>query len=46
MMIRLDVHASARRGLLADIGRLIETEFGGQVTKRYLTELRVAARTA
>ena len=38
--------STARRGLLADIRRLIETEFGGVVTKRYLAELRVAARSA
>jgi SAM-dependent methyltransferase len=35
---------SAREGLLDCIGQLIETDFGGRVTKRYLTELRIAAR--
>jgi SAM-dependent methyltransferase len=34
----------ARDGLLACIGDLIETTYGGQVTKRYLTGLRIAHR--
>ena len=32
----------ARGGLLDCIARLIDTGYGGQITKRYLTELRVA----
>ncbi|MGD6746913.1 class I SAM-dependent methyltransferase [Streptomyces sp. BH106] len=34
----------ARAGLLACIGTLIDTRYGGRVTKRYLTELRLAVR--
>jgi hypothetical protein len=34
----------ARRGLLACIADLIESRYGGRITKRYLTELRVAHR--
>jgi SAM-dependent methyltransferase len=37
---------AARRGLLDCIARLIDTRYGGRLTKRYLTELRVAHRTA
>jgi len=37
---------AARDGLLACIGALIDREHGGRVTKRYLTELRVAHRVA
>jgi SAM-dependent methyltransferase len=33
-----------REGLLGCIGSLIDTRYGGAVTKRYLTELRVARR--
>jgi SAM-dependent methyltransferase len=35
---------AARRGLLRCIADLIERDHGGEVTKRYLTELRVAHR--
>jgi len=35
---------AARDGLLACIGDLIETGYGGRVTKRYLTSLRIAHR--
>lgn len=37
---------SQRRGLLACISELADRKFGGQITKRYLTELRVARRHA
>lgn len=33
---------AARAGLLGCIGELIDTRFGGRISKRYLTELRVA----
>jgi SAM-dependent methyltransferase len=36
----------ARSNLLACIGRLIDTRFGGRIAKRYLTELRVSPRLA
>ena len=36
----------ARRNLLDCIAALIDTRYGGRVTKRYLTELVVARRTA
>jgi SAM-dependent methyltransferase len=36
----------ARSGLLDCIARLIDTRFGGRITKRYLTELRVAPALA
>lgn len=32
----------AQRNLLGCIAHLIDTDYGGQITKRYLTELRVA----
>jgi SAM-dependent methyltransferase len=35
---------AARRGLLGCIARLIDSRYGGRITKRYLTELRVAHR--
>jgi hypothetical protein len=35
---------SARQALLRCIGRLIDTRYGGRITKRYVTELRVAQR--
>jgi len=35
---------AAREGMLDCIGELIESRYGGQITKRYLTELRVAER--
>ncbi|MGH2457862.1 MAG: class I SAM-dependent methyltransferase [Chloroflexota bacterium] len=34
----------ARANLLADIAHLIESRYGGRITKRYLTELRTARR--
>ncbi|GLW09600.1 methyltransferase type 11 [Microtetraspora sp. NBRC 13810] len=37
--------AAARDGLLACVGGLIDGRYGGSVTKRYLTELRLAQRT-
>ncbi len=37
---------AAQRGLLGCIAELIETRFGGQISKRYLTELHVARRRA
>jgi SAM-dependent methyltransferase len=36
--------AQRRRGLLAEIGSLIETSYGGTVTKRYLNRMRLAQR--
>jgi SAM-dependent methyltransferase len=36
---------AARRHLLDGIARLIDTRYGGHITKRYLTELRLAHRT-
>ncbi|SHL37781.1 class I SAM-dependent methyltransferase [Streptomyces yunnanensis] len=35
---------AAREGLLGCIAALIDTRYGGRVTKRYLTELRVSRR--
>jgi len=35
---------AAREGMLDCIGELIESRYGGRITKRYLTELRVAER--
>lgn len=35
---------AARQGLLASVAELIDTRYGGTVTKRYLTELRVCTR--
>ncbi|MEB8341976.1 class I SAM-dependent methyltransferase [Streptomyces endophyticus] len=35
---------AARAGLLDCIGTLIDTHYGGRVTKRYMTELRLAVR--
>ncbi|MFZ3571932.1 class I SAM-dependent methyltransferase [Streptomyces sp. BH097] len=40
----LALDPAARAGLLDCIGRLIDTRHGGRVTKRYLTELRLATR--
>jgi len=37
-----DLDPQAQTGLLDCIGRLIDTRYGGRITKRYLTELRVA----
>ena len=39
----LDLPPRTRHGFLHDIGALIDTRYGGRITKRYLTELRVAA---
>jgi SAM-dependent methyltransferase len=36
----------AREGLLACIGELIDTRFGGRIAKRYMTELTIAHRRA
>jgi SAM-dependent methyltransferase len=36
--------SDAREGLLACIGELIDTRFGGRIAKRYMTELMVAYR--
>jgi SAM-dependent methyltransferase len=38
----LDLAPRTRHGFLHDMGTLIDTRFGGRITKRYLTELRVA----
>jgi SAM-dependent methyltransferase len=38
-----DLDPAARAGLLDCIARLIDNGYGGQVAKRYLTELRVAS---
>jgi hypothetical protein len=35
---------AARRHLLDDIARLIDSRYGGRIIKRYLTKLRVAHR--
>jgi SAM-dependent methyltransferase len=40
----LDLPRLAADGLLRCIGQLIDGRYGGRVTKRYLTELRVATR--
>ena len=39
-----DLPPDLRAGLLGCIGQLIDTRYGGSVTKRYLYELRVAQR--
>jgi SAM-dependent methyltransferase len=39
----LDLPPRTRHGFLHDIGALIDARHGGRITKRYLTELRVAA---
>jgi protein-L-isoaspartate O-methyltransferase len=36
--------AAAREGLLGCLGQLIDSRYGGQITKRYLFELRAARR--
>jgi SAM-dependent methyltransferase len=36
--------SDAREGLLACIGELIDTRFGGRIAKRYMTELTIACR--
>jgi SAM-dependent methyltransferase len=36
--------SDAREGLLACIGKLIDTRFGGRIAKRYMTELTIAYR--
>jgi SAM-dependent methyltransferase len=38
------LHVESRHGLLDCISHLIETRYGGKVTKRYLTELRLLYR--
>jgi SAM-dependent methyltransferase len=38
-----DLDPRARSGLLGCIADLIDSRYGGQITKRYLTELRVAS---
>lgn len=40
----ISLPVDARRGLLECIVELIDTRYGGRVTKRYLAELRVARR--
>lgn len=40
--VQIDMDRPAREGLLRDIGTLIDGRYGGRVTKRYLTLLRVA----
>ncbi|GAA3102164.1 hypothetical protein GCM10010464_77100 [Pseudonocardia yunnanensis] len=40
----LALPAPQQDGLISGIGSLIDTRFGGTVTKRYLTELRVIRR--
>jgi SAM-dependent methyltransferase len=40
----LALEPAARKGLLDCIGDLIDSRYGGRITKRYLTELRVAER--
>ncbi|MFZ3555957.1 class I SAM-dependent methyltransferase [Streptomyces sp. BH055] len=40
----LALDPAARAGLLDCVGTLIDTRYGGRVTKRYLTELRLATR--
>ncbi|WP_338694146.1 class I SAM-dependent methyltransferase [Streptomyces sp. Q6] len=39
-----DLAPGPRAGLLAALGRLIDRDHGGTITKRYLTELRTARR--
>jgi SAM-dependent methyltransferase len=41
-----DMGPEARAGLLDCIARLIDTRYGGRITKRYLTELRAAPTVA
>jgi SAM-dependent methyltransferase len=41
-----DLDPTARANLLDCIANLLDTDYGGQVTKRYLTELRVATAIA
>jgi SAM-dependent methyltransferase len=41
----LDLPKLTGAGLLRAIGQLIDGRYGGRITKRYLTELRVARRT-
>jgi SAM-dependent methyltransferase len=38
----LDLPPRTRHGFLHDMGTLIDSRYGGRITKRYLTELRVA----
>lgn len=38
----IDLEPASQDGLLACIAELIDSRYGGQITKRYLTELRVA----
>ena len=38
-----DLDPAAQTGLPDCISRLIDTRYGGRITKRYLTELRAAA---
>ncbi|MGH2427611.1 MAG: class I SAM-dependent methyltransferase [Candidatus Limnocylindria bacterium] len=40
----IDLEPASQDGLLACIAELIDSRYGGQITKRYLTELRVAHR--
>jgi hypothetical protein len=37
-----DMDPDTQTGLLDCIARLIDTRYGGRITKRYLTELRAA----
>lgn len=41
----LTLPSAAADGLLRSIGELIDGRFGGQITKRYLTQLRLATRS-
>ena len=41
-----DLSPEDQAGLLGCIARLIDTRYGSQITKRYLTELRVASTVA
>lgn len=41
----LAMHPAAREGMLTEIGNIIDRRYDGQVTKRYLYELRVAHRS-
>jgi SAM-dependent methyltransferase len=38
------LESEARSNLLADIGQLIDSRYGGRIRKRYMTELRIADR--
>lgn len=40
----ISMPSAAREGLLGCLGQLIDSRYGGQITKRYLFELRVARR--